>query len=221
MVTPLMPIDSGATGTADFNNQSMSPVERNLMTDYLAWFACVDACWLDRAKILRDIRGRRLYREQWPSFDAFCRRELEMGKSNVDRLLQCAEIADDLATIVAAPKRENHVRPLLKLDDPSKRRVAYKNAVDLAAKTGKPFTGTLVAGAVRDLRPPALESPPPTVVRTKADLLTRITRNIARGLERLEENELQRLGTVLENCKNTWLKEHVKPNSTSTAASMT
>ena len=91
----------------------------------------------------RNIRDRRLYRGGWRTFESFCQAELEMGKSNVNRLLKCAEVAELLATNVAKPEREAHIRPLLRLNDPVEREHAYRKAVDQAKHEGKPLTAAL------------------------------------------------------------------------------
>ncbi len=160
--------------------------------------------WRKKAEILREIRDRRLFREEWRTFEGFCRCELEMGKTNVNRLLQCAEVAAFLATKVAAPKREAHVRPLLRLRNNHARAAAFQRALNIAEKAGKNLTGALINRTVKD----AIEKPVPEVSTgpTKAAVMTRICRSIASGLEEFDVLQLERLETALASFKAEWLR---------------
>jgi hypothetical protein len=164
--------------------------------------------WIEVGETLRDIRERRLYRAEFGSFGDFCRVELGIGRSNVNRLLQSTEVAKRVATIVAEPVREAHVRPLLCLTDPNAQVCAFTQALERARKDKKPLTGAYVSRAVReisaDVRPATVET---TV--TKAGFLTRITRDLARGLEKLAIEQLETFEKALANFKSAWLETHV------------
>ena len=149
--------------------EDMTPEEQ---TDYetgVSRFKDIRGYWFEGHKILFEIRARQLYREKYPTFEAFCRAEFGMGKSNANRQARSGQVATLLATNVAKPEREGHVRPLLRLDEPGQQITAYGNALARTEADGKPLTGTYVTRAVREI----LASNKPTAVSrqhvTKAD----------------------------------------------------
>lgn len=184
--------------------RALTQGERSAFDNHRARLLGMKEDWLKKAAILRDIRDRRLYRENWPTFFAFCRQELEMGKSNVNRLLQSAEVATLLATKVAPVKVEAHVRPLLRLTGDAQQVSAFHRAVQLANNAGKTLTGTFVARAVREITDVGSEVVRTTV--TKADVLTRITRGLTRGLEKLPIEQLEKFESAVVAFKSAWLQ---------------
>lgn len=103
---------------------------------------------------LLKIRDGRLYRENYPTFDEYCRERWGWRRRNVDQQIKAAEIAQGLSAAALKPENENQVRPLGLLP-PEDREAAWNLAVEHSA-TGNP-TGPEVAQVVntlRDLRPP-------------------------------------------------------------------
>ena len=90
---------------------------------------------------LKDIRDRRLYREEFPgiTFEAYCRDRWDITKSYANYVIGAATVIENLTTIVVKPATESQARPLTnpKLDDPAE---AWERAVETAPKDddGKP-----------------------------------------------------------------------------------
>lgn len=75
--------------------------------------------FLEVGAALAEIKERRLYRQYHPSFDAYCREQWEMGKSQAYRLIDAAEIVTELETSpigdTPLPKTESQARELSKV----------------------------------------------------------------------------------------------------------
>ena len=187
-------------------SQPLTDEERADFDRYGARFKEIENTWMEFGEAILDIRERRLYRGEYKTFEAFCRNEIAMGKSNVNRQLQCSQVAKHLATNVAIPLLEGHVRPLLRLNDPAKQVLAFQQAVDQAKKENKPLTALHVTRAVRESRTAeeqvSQEAPTPV---TKADVITRIMRAIINGLEKLSTEELRAFEAALKEFKEKWL----------------
>jgi hypothetical protein len=166
----------------------------------------IDGYWFEAGRLLLEIRDGRLYRGQYPDFETFCRSELGMGKSNMNRQLQTTKVAQLLATNVAKPEREAHVRPLLQLDDPKEQIEAFRNAFAQAQQDKKPLTAVLVARAVREMRTaqgiPQQDSPPNL---SKSGLITQISRAVIRDLEGLSIAQLEAFEKACLSFKSEWL----------------
>ena len=92
---------------------------------------------------LMRIRDGRLYREGHRSFDAYCRERWAMGRRNADRLIESAQVYDNLSsTLLTLPASERHVVPLAQLE-PADQIAAWQEAVE-TAPNGK-VTGAHVA----------------------------------------------------------------------------
>jgi hypothetical protein len=112
---------------------------------------------------LAEIRDRRLYRQYHPSFAAYCEEQWEMGKSQAYRLIEAAEVVNDLADEVSPigdtdspagevplPATESQARALKDVA-PEKRAETMREA----AKDGPPTAPKIrTAGAAID---PALK----------------------------------------------------------------
>lgn len=61
-------------------------------------------------------RYRRLYRQQFDTFEAYCRERWGMVRRNADRLIQAAEVAENLRPIGLIPESESQARPLTRLE---------------------------------------------------------------------------------------------------------
>lgn len=107
---------------------------------------------------LAEIRDRRLYRELYGTFEAYCRERWGMARQHAYRLIGAAMVVGNLSPIGdTLPANESVVRPLARLD-PEQQPVAWQLAVE-TAPNGKP-TAAHVAEVVDQLR---LITPPPSV----------------------------------------------------------
>lgn len=100
---------------------------------------------------LREIRDRRLYREEFSNFEQYCRERWSLSKTHVNRQIQAAQAARLLdkagAEIAAVP--ESHIRPLTKL--PADRQAeAWAESLKRAGGESN-VTRTLVDDVVQEL----------------------------------------------------------------------
>lgn len=166
----------------------------------------LQGAWFETMNILREIRDRRLYRGEFQTFEVFCRESLSMGKSNLNRMIRSGDVAHLLATNVAKPECEAHIRPLLRLEDAAQQVQAYQNAVNRAKSDDKPLTATHVVRAVREIRT-AQQAPadPTTPLPSKGTLMTLISRAMTRDLEKLSLEQLQDFKDACLEFKTRWL----------------
>jgi hypothetical protein len=74
---------------------------------------------------LLEIRDSRLYRQQFPTFEAYCRERWGMGRNYPNRLIQAAEVVKNLVPIGTIPQTETQARPLTRLE-PEVQQVVWK-----------------------------------------------------------------------------------------------
>jgi len=76
-------------------------------------------------KALKEIRdGRHYHRLSFKSFESYVRIRWDMGRSHAYRLIEAASVIDNLSPIgELLPKNEAQIRPLVKLDAFSQRRL--------------------------------------------------------------------------------------------------
>lgn len=113
-----------------------------------------------------------------------------------------------MSTKVDVPLREAHVRPLLRLRDPAKQAQAFQQAVGQAKEKKKPFTAAFVTRAVNgilDAEKPGEIAPKPV---TKDELITRISRDTTRDLEKLALEMIEEFEKAVAKFKVTWLTAH-------------
>jgi hypothetical protein len=70
---------------------------------------------LERAKALRTIRQHRLYRATHRTFELYCQDRWGFTRQHASRLIDFAEVAENLSPIGDIPQREAHARPLVSL----------------------------------------------------------------------------------------------------------
>lgn len=80
---------------------------------------------------LMAIREGKLYRGTHATFDAYCRERWNFSKSHSNRLIDAAEVVENLTPIGVIPANESQVRPLVKLE-PEQQRKAWQQAVETA-----------------------------------------------------------------------------------------
>lgn len=184
---------------------TFTEAERTRYSHLVTRFKEIEDYWFESVKILREIRDDRLYREKYVNFEDFCRKELRISRTNADRLCQTGAIAQRLATNVAKPEKEAHIRPLLRLESQDQQIEAFQTAVDRAK--GKSLTGPMVQKAVAEILKasavPAQGPKPPT----KADVITQISRAVICELEKLNMNQLEAFKKDVEEFKASWIKD--------------
>jgi hypothetical protein len=107
---------------------------------------------------LAAIRDGRLYRDDFDSFEAYCRAKWEYDRHYVDRLISAAQVFTHLMTNShQKPDHETQLRPLIGLT-PAEAQVAWQCAVEMAG--GRNITARLVKRAVHELQlTPATSQP--------------------------------------------------------------
>lgn len=104
--------------------QEFAELETTMARTQKAFFEFGDA--------LMVIRDKRLYRASYPTFEEYCQRRWEMGRSYVNKLIAASEVVQDLGTTVPTlPTNEAQARPLACLPSETRREV-WQEAVDTA-----------------------------------------------------------------------------------------
>jgi len=101
-------------------------------------------------KALKEIRdGRHYHRLSFKSFESYVRIRWDMGRSHAYRLIEAASVIDNLSPIgELLPKNEAQIRPLVKLDAFSQRRLwrdFLKTGKTLSALNIKKFVSAHLA----------------------------------------------------------------------------
>ncbi len=108
----------------------------------------------DVGEALVAIRDRRLYREDFSSFEAYCRGKWGISKTQANRQIAAAKVAENLAPIGLIPANESVVRPLTSLNADQQRVVWEKltKSVD-DGQEKRPITANLVTRAINEVIP--------------------------------------------------------------------
>ena len=92
-------------------------------------FACetvIESGWQTFVQVglsFAQIRDERLYKEEYHTFEAYCRAKWEYGRNYVNRLISAAQVFTHLVTNShQKPERETQVRPLVGLTPPRRSR---------------------------------------------------------------------------------------------------
>ena len=103
---------------------------------------------------LKEIRDRRLYRQQYDTFEEYCFQRWDVSRPRAYELCAASEVVADLSAIAdirVLPENEAQARPLTRLKDPAQWRRAWEAAVKLAAAEERPVTARDTEEAVRRL----------------------------------------------------------------------
>jgi hypothetical protein len=112
---------------------------------------------------LLEIRDGHLYRSTHDRFDDYCRQRWGMSKTHANRLVQSAEVIEDLGPVsVKLPETERQARPLAKLPR-EERKAAWKEAVETAPE-GKVTTKHVEKVAAKAIPPKPRPAPKPAPV---------------------------------------------------------
>jgi hypothetical protein len=101
------------------------------------------------AALLR-VRDLKLYRVEYPTFEAYCQERWDFSKTYANNLIAATSVRNNLTTIVVKqlPANEAQARPLARLE-PEQQREAWQRAVQRAG--GDRITARLVDQAVREI----------------------------------------------------------------------
>lgn len=69
--------------------------------------------FLEVGQALSRIRQKRLYRDQYRTFEEYCRQKWDFSKTHANRLIEAATVDNILAPIGVKVKKESHVRALV------------------------------------------------------------------------------------------------------------
>jgi len=107
--------------------------------------------FVDVGRALLTIRDSKLYRQQYPTFEAYCKERWGLIQSRVYQMMDAAQVVGLLAessTIVELPKNEAQTRPLASLP-PEMQEEAWERAVE-TAPVGK-VTAAIVQESVDEV----------------------------------------------------------------------
>lgn len=107
--------------------------------------------FIEVGRALRKIRDGRLYREDFPNFEDYCRVRWGWGRRNVDQQIEASTATDDVSAIaLTSPANEAQARPLTTLKTPTARAEAWSVAVN-TLPPGQPMTAAHVTRTVQAL----------------------------------------------------------------------
>ena len=110
---------------------------------------------------LRAIRDQRLYREQFVTFEEYCRARWGMERAFAHRLIAAAEVIEQIRMSpigdIRIPTCESQARELTLLDDPSDRLAAWSAVLEAAGD--KAVTAKMVRDQVNAILPPKPDDP--------------------------------------------------------------
>lgn len=121
--------------------------------------------FVDVGGALTTIRDEKLYRDQFQTFENYCKVRWEFDRSHAYRFINSADVMRSLSPIgdiLPLPKNEAQTRPLVSV--PAEKRLeAWKNAIELAGDGD--VTARHVASAAKRICPPA---PRPAALKHEA-----------------------------------------------------
>jgi hypothetical protein len=110
--------------------------------------------FLEVGMALKEIRDRRLYRQQYGTFEEYVAIRWEMSRPRAYELCAASEVMADLSgipDIEVLPQNEAQANPLTRLKTATHRKLAWKMAVAVATKGGRTVTARDAEDAVRKL----------------------------------------------------------------------
>lgn len=96
---------------------------------------------------LKEIRDKKLYREDYDTFEALCRDAFNISRSNAYRLMEAAEVSQDLSSARDKPTSIRQLTALAKVE-PEKRKEVFEKL-----KQGGPVTAKRVRTELPDPKP--------------------------------------------------------------------
>ncbi|MGH7968790.1 MAG: hypothetical protein ACREIC_08705 [Limisphaerales bacterium] len=105
--------------------------------------------FLEVGRALSRIRQKRLYRDQYSTFEEYCREKWDFSKTHANRLIEAAAVDNILAPIGVKVKKESHVRALVWLS-PQQIIATWQKAQELAG--GGEVTARLIRQAAQEFK---------------------------------------------------------------------
>jgi len=122
---------------------TLNDIEQTELAQYEATIERGIGTFMEVGTALLAIREGRLYRDQYGTFEDYCRERWGFHRSRAYQLMDAAQIALNVSTIVdTKPITESELRPLRTLE-PEQQRAAWQRAVETAPESG------ITAGHVR------------------------------------------------------------------------
>jgi DNA modification methylase len=118
--------------------------------------------FLEVGMALTKIRDKRLYRQQFDTFEEYCARRWELSRPRAYQLCAASNVMRDLSTIVDTkplPENEAQARPLARLQLPGQRKQAWDLAIQRATQAGRAVTARDAQDAVRAFPMPGSAEP--------------------------------------------------------------
>jgi len=154
--------------------------------------------FLEVGMALKEIRDKRLYRQQYDTFEEYCFQRWDVSRPRAYELCAASDVVANLSAIAdirVLPENEAQTRPLTRLKDPAQWRLAWHTAVTMAAAEKRPVTARDTEEAVRRLDSngriePAVrngESIFNCIQGTNADLIATVARLYLRKGDRLAD----------------------------------
>lgn len=81
---------------------------------------------------LKKIRDSKLYREEYPTFEMYCKERWEFRRAHAYRLIDSAQAVENVSHGRQKPTSERQARPLTKLSTPELQQEAWKKAIETA-----------------------------------------------------------------------------------------
>lgn len=81
---------------------------------------------------LQKIREEKLYRETHGTFEGYCRDRWEFNRAHAYRLIDSAQVVENVSHGIQKPTNERQARPLARLSSPELQRKAWKKAIETA-----------------------------------------------------------------------------------------
>ncbi|MFT7541551.1 MAG: hypothetical protein ACI9K5_002521 [Gammaproteobacteria bacterium] len=143
----------------------------------------IEKGWISFVQVgvaIEKIRRSRLYREDYDSWEVFCRDVLGISRTEANRQIIDAKVVSDLQAPIGAtsgaelplPTRRSHVRALARLESTEQQGEAWRQAQEAAAAAGHPVTAKLVEAAVDTISgtpaPPSAKSSAPLAGKKSA-----------------------------------------------------
>jgi hypothetical protein len=145
------------------------------------------------------IREKRLYRDHYATFEAYCRERWDSSRTHMNRCIRAAEVNAALAPIGAKLEKESQLRPLAGLKD-EEIQAAYTKAKEAAGD--KEITAKVIAEAAAQYRP---KGPPEQKGRKQATPKAIDVKSLLRLLDEAEaaanKNDIKGVKRLLARCR--------------------
>lgn len=132
--------------------ESLSPLEIDRLAKLEATIKPLADGFATVGAALAEIRDARLYRQDYATFEAYCRERWGFTRMHVGRIIAGASVVKNVTNWlqIPGPANESQARPLAKLP-PERQPVAWQAAQATAAAEERPVTAKDVSRAVREI----------------------------------------------------------------------